>query len=348
MKNIIDKIFLESNASKDEFIKIISNKNPENDEYLFRKADEVRRKIYGTDVYIRGLVEISNFCKNNCIYCGIRCGNKNLERYRLDENEILECCDEGYELGFRTFVFQGGEDIAFDDEKMCRIISAVKEKYPDCAVTLSLGEKTAESYKKLFNAGADRYLLRHETATEEHYKKLHPDTMSFTNRMKCLENLIDTGFQTGAGLMVGSPFQTVENLAEDLVFLKKLKPHMVGIGPFIPHKDTPFAEFPQGSLRDTLVMVALTRLILPNALIPSTTALGSIHPQGRELGLKAGANVIMPNLSPFRFRKLYALYNNKLHTGKESAQHLKELEKSVKNAGYKIVYERGDFRGQHC
>lgn len=344
MKELISRIAAEHNADKNDLIRIISSRNPEYDEFLFKTADSIRRRIYGTDVYIRGLIEISNYCKNNCLYCGIRCKNKNAERYRLDEDEILECCDEGYRLGFRTFVMQGGEDSFFTDEMICRIVSAVKKKYSDCAVTLSLGEKSYESYKAFYEAGADRYLLRHETASAEHYKKLHPQNMSFENRMKCLENLKSIGFQTGAGFMVGSPYQTDENLADDLLFISRFKPHMVGIGPFIPHQDTPFKEFPQGSLRDSLVMVALTRLLLPNALIPSTTALGTIDSNGRELGLKAGANVVMPNLSPVRFRKLYSLYDNKICTGEESAQCKVCLENRVRNAGYQIVCDKGDFR----
>ncbi len=344
MKELISRIAAEHNAEKNDLLRIISSRNPEYDEFLFETADRIRRSIYGTDVYIRGLIEISNYCKNNCLYCGIRCGNKNAERYRLDEDEILECCDEGYRLGFRTFVMQGGEDSFFTDEMICRIVSAVKKKYSDCAVTLSLGEKSYESYKAFYEAGADRYLLRHETASAEHYKKLHPQNMSFENRMKCLENLKSIGFQIGAGFMVGSPYQTDENLADDLLFISRFKPHMVGIGPFIPHQDTPFKDFPQGLLRDSLVMVALTRLLLPNALIPSTTALGTIDSNGRELGLKAGANVVMPNLSPVRFRKLYSLYDNKICTGEESAQCKVCLENRVRNAGYQIVCDKGDFR----
>ncbi len=343
-KEIVEKTCSTQSIEKSEFLTIFENKDSENDKYLFQKADEVRRKNYENDIYIRGLIEISNHCKNDCLYCGIRCSNRNLERYRLNEDEILECCEEGYNSGFRTFVLQGGEDLTFTDEKVCRIVEKIKSNFSDCAVTLSLGEKSKETYQKYFNAGADRYLLRHETASENHYKKLHPNSMSFENRVKCLENLIEIGFQTGAGMMVNSPYQTAENLFQDLIFMKKLNPHMVGIGAFIPHNNTPFKEFPQGTLRDTLVMISLTRLILPNALIPSTTALASIHPQGRELGFQAGANVIMPNLSPFRFRKLYSLYNNKVYTGNESAQELKKLEMSVKKIGYRISYSKGDYK----
>lgn len=340
-KAIIDKIAKIHDAAPDELMSII--RNTENDEYLYESADKVRREHYGNAVYIRGLIEISNYCKNNCLYCGIRRGNRNIDRYRLTADEILECCDEGYSLGFRTFVMQGGEDGFFDDDFFCRVIRRIKEKYPDCAVTLSLGERSEESYKRLFESGADRYLLRHETADEEHYGRLHPQEMSYKKRMECLETLKKIGFQTGAGFMVGSPYQSAENLVKDLLFIKAFQPQMVGIGPFIPHKDTPFGNEMQGTLRDTLVMVALTRLLLPNVLLPSTTALGTIHPEGREMGLKAGANVVMPNLSPLKFRKLYMLYNNKIATGDESAQLVASLSEKVKSAGYEIVTDRGDW-----
>lgn len=345
MKKLIDKISATGKFTADEIISVLRDGTPETDEYLFSAADNVRRRNYGDEVYIRGLVEISNYCKNNCLYCGIRAGNKNVERYRLSEEDILSCCDEGYRLGFRTFVLQGGEDNHFTDEVVCAILKKIKGKYPDCAVTLSLGERTRESYQRLYDAGADRYLLRHETADAVHYGKLHPDTMRYDERMRCLSDLKEIGYQVGAGFMVGSPFQTYENLAKDLLFLAEFRPHMVGIGPFIPHCDTPFGKEKRGALRDTLVMVALTRLILPNALIPSTTALGSIHPEGREMGLKAGANVVMPNLSPGDVRKLYALYENKASSGSEAAEGLEILRRQVENAGYRIVVSRGDFKG---
>lgn len=343
-KDIIKKIAKAHEASASELLAVI--KNSENDEFLFKCADKVRREAYGTDVYIRGLIEFTNYCKNNCYYCGIRRDNRGINRYRLSVDEILECCEDGYKLGFRTFVLQGGEDSFYTDDILCNIITKIRKRYPDCAITLSLGERTADSYKRLYDSGADRYLLRHETASKEHYERLHPSEMSFESRMKCLNSLKKIGFQTGAGFMVGSPFQTTDNLVSDLLFIKSLKPEMVGIGPFIPHSETPFKNYPQGLLRDTLVMVALTRLILPNALIPSTTALGTIHQKGRELGLKAGANVVMPNLSPVRFRKLYSLYDNKICTGDESAQCRICLEKRVKAAGYNIVTNRGDWHAE--
>ena len=342
MKNLIDKISISNSATDDELISIINNKDIETDDYLYNTADKIRQKYYGNDVYLRGLIEFTNYCRNDCYYCGIRAGNNNTERYRLSEEDILACCENGYELGFRTFVLQGGEDNYYSDDLICKIVSSIKKIYSDCAVTLSIGEKSYESYKRFYDCGADRYLLRHETATNSHYAKLHPEKMSLDNRKKCLYNLKEIGYQVGAGFMVGSPYQTVENLVADLQFLKKFEPDMIGIGPFIPHSETPFAEFKGGTLRDTLVMVALTRILIPTSLIPATTALGTISTQGRELGLKAGANVVMPNLSPVKFRKLYDLYDNKICTGEEAAECRFCLENRVKSAGYNIVVSRGD------
>lgn len=313
-------------------------------ETLGLEADKIRRKNYGDEVYVRGLIEFSNYCKNDCYYCGIRKGNHKAERYRLSFDEILSCCEEGFSLGFRTFVLQGGEDPWYTDEKVCHIVSAIKEKFPECAITLSIGEKSKESYQAYFDAGAERYLLRHETADSTHYQKLHPDSMSLENRKRCLFDLKEIGYQVGSGFMVDSPYQTTENLVCDLRFLQKLQPDMIGIGPYITHQDTPFANFPSGSLTKTLRMVSILRLLFPYALIPSTTALGTIHPEGRELGLKAGGNVVMPNLSPVSVRKKYELYENKICTGEEAAQCRGCLEARVKKAGYQIVTARGDVK----
>ncbi len=290
------------------------------DEVLHRAADEKRRSIYGSDVYIRGLIEFTNYCRNNCYYCGIRRDNKKMERYRLTKENILACCIEGYRLGFRTFVLQGGEDHYYTDEVLCGIISEIHGRFPDCAITLSIGERAKKSYQKLFSAGASRYLLRHETADAEHYQRLHPYSMSLDNRKRCLYTLKEIGYQVGSGFMVGSPYQRTEFLIEDLRFLQKLGPDMIGIGPYITHTDTPFASFENGTMVLTLRLISILRLMFPYALIPSTTALGTIDPQGRELGLKAGANVVMPNLSPIGVRKLYSLYENKICTGEEAAQ----------------------------
>lgn len=339
---LIDKLEKEHILFKSELTEIITGHTPETDEYLFAKARSVREKIYCKDVYMRGLIEFTNYCKNDCLYCGIRRSAKNAERYRLTEEQILDCCEIGYRLGFRTFVLQGGEDGFYTDDKIVSIVSGIKEKFPDCAVTLSIGEKSRESYEKFRKAGADRYLLRHETANSEHYRKLHPKELSLENRMRCLADLKELGFQTGCGFMVGSPYQTSENLAEDLLYISKLQPQMVGIGPFIPHHDTPFAEEKQGSLETTLLMLGLTRLIVPNVLLPATTALGTIHPKGREMGILAGANVVMPNLSPQDVRKKYLLYDNKICTGDEAAESIASLAKRMENIGYKLVTSRGD------
>jgi len=316
----------------------------EHDAALMKAADEVRRAHYGDRVYLRGLIEISSYCKNNCLYCGLRAGNRNAERYRLREEQILSCCEEGYELGYRTFVLQGGEDPYFTDEMICEIVRQIKKRYPDCAVTLSLGEKPRESYEKYHEAGADRYLLRHETADAEHYAKLHPGDMSLENRKRCLYDLKEIGFQVGSGFMVGSPYQTTENLIADLRFLQRLQPDMIGIGPYITHKDTPFKDQQGGSLELSLRMLSILRLMFPYALLPSTTALGTIDPMGRELGLKAGGNVVMPNLSPTDVREKYAIYDNKICTGEESAQCRRCLEMRIESAGYRAVTDRGDVK----
>lgn len=339
---LIEKLEKEHSLSVNDYEFLIESRSEESTALLREKADRVRREIYGTDVYIRGLIEISNFCKNNCFYCGIRKGNKSCERYRLTEEEILLCCEQGYELGFRTFVMQGGEDAYFNDERMCRIISEIKHRYPDCAVTLSLGEKSRESYQKLFDAGADRYLLRHETADKAHYEKLHPKELSFENRMRCLYDLKEIGFQVGCGFMVGSPYQTNACLAKDLKFVEEFQPDMCGIGPFVPHSATPFAAFPQGSAELTCYLLSIVRLIRPNILLPSTTALGTILPDGREKGILSGANVVMPNLSPEAVRSKYTLYNNKISTGAESAQQKNGLAGKMEKIGYRIVTARGD------
>ncbi len=340
MTDLIDSLPIDRDLSDDEWRFLIEGDYDR--QRLFERADGVRRQYYGTDVYIRGLIEISSFCKNDCLYCGIRRSNVNADRYRLSEEEIYACCEQGYQLGFRTFVLQGGEDSYHTSEWVEKIVSTIKEKYPDCAVTLSLGERPREDYEIWRKAGADRYLLRHETASRHHYAKLHPPEQTFAHRMECLRNLKQIGYQTGAGFMVGSPFQETDDLIADMRFLREFQPHMVGIGPFIPHHDTPFAACPSGSLEQTLTMVALTRLTLPRALIPATTALGTIHPKGRELGLKAGANVVMPNLSPVAVRRQYSLYDNKICTGEEAAECIECMKRRVAAVGYQVVVSRGD------
>ena len=342
--NIIEKLKKEQTATKEELVFLLENITDEELKVLRRKAQVTAIMNFRKDIYIRGLIEISNYCKNDCLYCGIRRSNKNAVRYRLTKEQILSCCDLGYELGFRTFVMQGGEDPYFTDEVMCDIIHEVKSKNPDCAITLSLGERGKESFKRLYDAGADRYLLRHETADSEHYKKLHPPELNYENRIRSLYELKEIGFQTGAGFMVGSPFQTTENLANDLLFIKELEPQMCGIGPFIPHKDTVFADKPHGSLRLTLILLSIIRLMHPKILLPATTALGTIDPKGRELGILHGANVVMPNLSPQEHRADYALYDNKACTGEEAAECIQCLSRRLNSIGYQIVTDRGDYK----
>lgn len=328
-----------------ELARLIADNAGETDPQIFEYARMCRARYYGDRVYLRGLIEFTNYCKNDCYYCGIRRSNGETRRYRLSADGILSCCRRGYELGFRTFVLQGGEDPYYTDDKICGIISGIKSLYPDCALTLSLGERSRESYRALRDSGADRYLLRHETASEEHYSLLHPPCLSLARRKECLYALKEIGFQTGAGFMVGSPGQTYENLAEDLLFLKDFQPHMVGIGPFIPHRLTPFAAAPAGALNLTLLMVALTRILLPKALLPATTALGTIHPEGREMGLKSGANVVMPNLSPPDVKRDYDIYDNKIRAGDEAEEGLSDLARRINFAGFTPDFSRGDYAG---
>lgn len=345
---LIDKLNTEKKLEMSEWVEIFDGYTDGDRAYAAKTAKGISNSIYGNKIFIRGIVEFSNICKNDCLYCGIRRSNAGLERYRLTEEEILQCCDEGYEAGFRTFVLQSGEDAAFSAQRLAEIVRKIKAAYPDCAVTLSVGELEREDYRLLREAGADRYLLRHETADEEHYGKLHPESMSWKHRMNCLKDLKELGFQVGAGIMVGSPFQTNECLAKDMVFLQGFQPHMIGIGPFLPHKDTPFRDKPKGSYELTLFLLSLCRIMLPKALLPATTALGTIRPNGREQGVLAGANVIMPNLSPMAVRKKYMLYDNKICTGDESSQCRRSIETRMKSIGYEIEITRGDHYDKVC
>ena len=344
MKALIDKLYETQNLDREEFLYILNNFDTNTSEYLFAKSREVALKHFGNSIYTRGLIEFTNYCKNNCYYCGIGNSNIHTERYRLSVDEILSCCETGHELGFRTFVLQGGEDNFYSDDDIVGIVQKIKNKYSDCAITLSIGEKSYESYKRYFEAGVDRYLLRHETANDEHYQKLHPKSLSLSNRKQCLYNLKDIGFQVGTGFMIGSPFQTMENIVEDLIFIKEFSPEMVGMGPFIPHKDTIFSSEPSGSLESTLLLIGIVRLLLPNSLIPATTALGTINTMGREKGILAGANVVMPNLSPVSVRKKYLLYDNKICTGEEAAECNHCLQNRMKSIGYQLVVDRGDYK----
>lgn len=342
MNSLVEKLKNTRDLSDTELKTLIES--DEYDEELRQAADAVRRERYGDAVFLRGLIEISSYCKNNCLYCGLRAGNPHAERYRLSKEQILSCCEEGYALGYRTFVLQGGEDPYFTDERICEIVAEIRARYPDCAITLSLGEKSRESYERYYKAGANRYLLRHETADPAHYARLHPENMSCENRKRCLYDLKEIGYQVGSGFMVGSPYQTTENLIADLRFLQELQPDMIGIGPYITQKDTPFCDMKSGTAELTLRMLSILRLMFPYALLPSTTALGTIHPLGREMGLRAGGNVVMPNLSPVSVRKKYAIYDDKICTGEESAQCRGCLERRIESAGYRAVTDRGDVR----
>ncbi len=341
---LVDQLASEHHLDDEGYRALLANRSPELAELLAEKAVEAREPIYGKKVFVRGLIEISNICKNDCLYCGIRRSNTNVERYRLEPDTIVDCAREGWELGFRTIVLQGGEDAYYADEVLGDVVRRICESCPDTAVTLSMGERNRESYQHLFDAGASRYLLRHETANPEHYARLHPATMSWEHRMQCLRDLREVGFQVGAGFMVGSPFQTMEHLVQELRFVEDFKPDMCGIGPFIPHHDTPFRDEPAGTLDMTLYLLSLIRLIYPNVLLPATTALGTIDPRGREKGMLAGANVVMPNLSPVAVRKQYELYDNKICTGEESAQCKGCLGLRMNLIGYEISVDRGDIR----
>lgn len=345
MKNLINQLYEGQHLDDAALLQLITMPdNSEDEQYLFSKADSRKREIYQDKIFIRGLIELSNYCKNNCLYCGIRAANKNISRYRLTKEQVLGCAVNGYELGFRTFVLQGGEDTAYSDKDICDMVSSIKELFPDCAVTLSIGEKSYESYKAYREAGADRYLLRHETANKEHYKQLHPEAMSFENRLRCLQDLKSLAYQVGSGFMVGSPYQTPQDLITDLRFLQEIQPDMIGIGPFIPHHQTPFANKKQGELHLTLRMLSILRLMFPKALLPSTTALGSIDPDGRIMGLQCGANVVMPNLSPLDVRELYKIYDNKAYINAEAAEGLSLLKAQASSIGCQIVIDRGDAK----
>lgn len=342
MKRLIDKLKEEQMLKGEELKHLLTGMDDDDQEYLYEQARSQANRYYGKKVFTRGLIEFSNYCRNDCYYCGIRKSNANAQRYHLTAEDIMECCRMGYELDFRTFVLQGGEDLSYDVREFAALIARIRSAYPDCAITLSIGERSYEEYLAYYEAGANRFLLRHETADEDHYRKLHPGNMSLENRKRCLWDLKRIGYQVGTGIMVGSPGQTADCLVRDLLFMKELMPHMIGIGPFIPHKDTPFRGEKGGTLRQTLELVGILRLMFPYALIPATTALGTIHEKGRELGILAGANVVMPNLSPLSVRKKYMLYDNKICTGDEAAECRCCLKKRMDSIGYELSPERGD------
>lgn len=331
------------NLEDGELLLLLRDSGPHTREFLRQQAQAQAQAFYGSQVFIRGLIEFTNFCKNDCYYCGIRCSNRCLSRYRLTEDEILSCCEEGYRLGYRTFVLQGGEDGWWTDEKIAALVRRIRAQYPDCAITLSIGEKSREAYQAFFDAGADRYLLRHETANEAHYAKLHPARQTLSNRIRCLRDLKDIGYQTGAGMMIGAPYQTAETLAQDMEFLADLRPEMVGMGPFLPHRDTPFRDFPHGSAELTLYLLSLVRLLLPDALLPATTALGTLDASGRQQGVLSGCNVVMPNLSPMAVRQKYLLYDNKAGIGDDGESSLRKLRAQMQEIGYEVAVGRGDY-----
>lgn len=341
---LIRRLEREHTLPGEDLAALLDGLTPETEEELYRRARRVREAVYGKEVYLRGLIEFTNYCKNDCYYCGIRRSNGKAQRYRLSREQILDCCEQGYALGFRTFVLQGGEDPWYTDERVCGLVGEIKRRYPDCAITLSIGEKSRESYQAYFDAGADRYLLRQETSNPEHYRQLHPPELSLEHRKRCLWDLKEIGYQVGCGIMVGSPGQTTAHIVEDLLFMQQLQPHMIGIGPFIPHRDTPFRDRPGGTLEGTLHLLGVLRLMFPHALLPATTALGTIDPKGREKGILAGANVVMPNLSPVSVRGKYLLYDGKICTGDEAAECHGCMERRIASVGCQVVVSRGDYR----
>ena len=344
-KTLLNKLKNEHSLTLDEYRYLLEHRDRESMEIAAGYAKAFQNQYYGNQVYIRGLVEFTNYCRNNCLYCGIRRDNQNCQRYRLNKQEIVDCANDGYDMGFRTIVLQGGEDFAYSDDDICDIIRSIRSAHEDLVVTLSIGERSRESYRRYYDAGARRYLLRHETASPELYAKLHPAELSWEHRMNCLKDLKEIGYQVGAGFMVESPGQTMRDLAMDLKFVEEFKPDMCGIGPFITHQDTPFSNEPSGTLETTLFCLSLIRMIYPMVLLPATTALGTIHPRGREMGIMAGANVVMPNLSPASVRKKYALYDNKICTGEEAAECLECLKRRMESIRYQIVTDPGNRAG---
>ena len=340
---LIDRLEAQTRLERAEWEQLLSTYTEDEREYAAGRARAIAQREFGRRIYFRGIIEFTSICKNDCLYCGLRRSNRNAARYRLDKDDILACCKEGYAAGFRTFVLQGGEDAYFTDERMCDIVSAIRAEYPDCAITLSLGERSRESYRLLLEAGADRYLLRHETAAPEHYALLHPAELKLESRMRCLRDLRELGYQTGCGCMVGAPGQTARELAQDMPFMREFEPQMIGIGPFIPHHDTPFADKAPGSVDMTLMLLSLCRIMLPRVLLPATTALGTLDGSGRKQGVLAGANVIMPNLSPVSVRKKYLLYDNKAITGDDAAESLNTLRRHMAEIGYELISVRGDW-----
>jgi biotin synthase len=335
---LADKLEREQILSREEFKTLLTL---DRQEMLFARARSVAMQIFGNKIYIRGLIEFSNYCKQNCLYCGLRYDNRQLERYRLSKEEILECCEKGHRFGFKTFVLQSGEDNHYTTENMTSIIQTIRKQYPDYAITISNGEKDVATYQAYYDAGANRFLLRHETINPEHYSKLHARERKIETRTECLEQLKKIGFQTGSGIMVGSPGQTIDNIIDDIYFLEKLQPEMIGVGPYLVNKNTPFKNENNGSLELTLRLLSIFRLMCPSVLLPATTALETISSNGRIKGILAGANVVMSNLTPPNFRKNYQLYDGK--TEEIAAINITRFREELNRAGYEISYERGDY-----
>lgn len=362
MKSLIDRLRKGKRLEACEYRSLLLC-SEEDAESLHHAARDVAVEHFGNSIFIRGLIEISNVCRNDCLYCGIRKSNTSVKRYTLTDEQILQCCRQGHALGFRTFVLQGGEMPPNRDEDIIRLCRKIRNEFPDCAITLSLGERSGSAYRIFREAGADRYLLRHETHNAGHYSMLHPPGMSLQHRLQCLDILKSFGYQTGTGIMTGSPYQSIDNIVEDILYIQDFKPEMIGLGPFIPHSGTPFADYwePAGShvpestlmpgldrrqaaMESALRLISIFRLIFPDALIPATTALATISPRGRERGILAGANVLMPNLSPPQVRDDYSLYDGKASSGAEAAEGLAGLKEKLSEIGYRIVTDRGDYR----
>ncbi|MBQ6442911.1 MAG: [Lachnospiraceae bacterium] len=341
-ERIVADLKQKQTISPEDLKTLLADREETHESRLFAAARERAVQTFGKQIYLRGLIEFTNYCKNDCYYCGIRAGNARAKRYRLSEEEILACCNRGETLGFRTFVLQGGEDPFYSDDDICGIIEKIKKKHPDCAVTLSIGERSREAYRRFFESGAERYLLRQETANEAHYSMLHPPAMSAENRKRCLWDLKEIGYQVGCGFLVGTPGQGVSEIYEDLIFMQELQPQMIGIGPYLAHQDTPWRDKPDGNVTDTLRLLSVLRLLFPKALLPATTALGTADPKGREKGILAGANVLMPNLSPAAVREKYLLYDGKICTGEEAAECVKCLSDRIEQIGYTVAESRGD------
>ena len=338
MNTIIQKAKETHELSRDEIIALL--KDDSINEELFKAADEVRKKYLGDEVHLRGLIEFTNICKRNCMYCGLRRDNKSLNRYRLSHEEIIDFAKKAVSYGYKTLVLQGGEDDYYTVERLVPIVKDLKAL--GVALTLSIGERPFEEYEALKKAGADRFLLRIETTDKELYEKLDPG-MSHENRIQCLKNLRKLGYEVGSGCLVGLPGQKIESLADDILFFKELDVDMNGIGPFIPNEDTPLKDAEGGQFELALKVMAIVRLLLPDINIPATTAMETLNKQGRVIALQCGANVVMPNVTEGEYRKLYALYPGKICTGDTPAHCRGCISGKIRGIG-RIVSDGPGFR----